>query len=141
MFGPFDNFNLEIGHVLPALIHKAYLAKSKLLLIDSFNAYLLESNEKFVQSNIEKQRFVIYNYHREVRLLRVLPFIWNSCLSILPSINTINLRLLTKCPLSPSNLFDAARLFMQSTSCSSKQFSIGGPQRLHLSCLSFLLED
>ncbi|KAL5108162.1 GDP-L-fucose synthase [Taenia crassiceps] len=27
VFGPFDNFNLEKGHVLPALIHKAYLAK------------------------------------------------------------------------------------------------------------------
>nr|CDS30405.1 GDP L fucose synthase [Hymenolepis microstoma] len=27
VFGPFDNFNLENGHVLPALIHKAYLAK------------------------------------------------------------------------------------------------------------------
>ena len=31
VFGPFDNFNLEKGHVLPALIHKAYLAKSKFI--------------------------------------------------------------------------------------------------------------
>lgn len=29
VFGPFDNFNLEKGHVLPALIHKAYLAKGE----------------------------------------------------------------------------------------------------------------
>ncbi|VDM31956.1 unnamed protein product [Hydatigera taeniaeformis] len=28
VFGPYDNFNLEKGHVLPALIHKAYLAKT-----------------------------------------------------------------------------------------------------------------
>ncbi|VDN30473.1 unnamed protein product, partial [Dibothriocephalus latus] len=27
VFGPHDNFNLQVGHVLPALIHKAYLAK------------------------------------------------------------------------------------------------------------------
>ncbi|VDL17406.1 unnamed protein product [Hymenolepis diminuta] len=27
VFGPFDNFDLEKGHVLPALIHRAYLAK------------------------------------------------------------------------------------------------------------------
>ncbi|XP_049325933.1 GDP-L-fucose synthase isoform X1 [Astyanax mexicanus] len=27
IFGPHDNFNLEDGHVLPALIHKTYLAK------------------------------------------------------------------------------------------------------------------
>ena len=27
IYGPFDNFNLEDSHVLPALIHKCYLAK------------------------------------------------------------------------------------------------------------------
>lgn len=27
VFGPFDNFNLEDGHVLPGLIHKTYMAK------------------------------------------------------------------------------------------------------------------
>uniref|UniRef100_A0A0X3PVA6 GDP-L-fucose synthase n=1 Tax=Schistocephalus solidus TaxID=70667 RepID=A0A0X3PVA6_SCHSO len=27
VFGPHDNFNLQVGHVVPALIHKAYLAK------------------------------------------------------------------------------------------------------------------
>ena len=34
VYGPYDNFNLEDAHVLPALIHKCYLAK--------------ESNEDFV---------------------------------------------------------------------------------------------
>lgn len=29
VFGPYDNFNLEDGHVLPGLIHKTYEAKSK----------------------------------------------------------------------------------------------------------------
>jgi len=29
MFGPCDNFNLENGHVVPSLIHKAYLAKNQ----------------------------------------------------------------------------------------------------------------
>jgi nucleoside-diphosphate-sugar epimerase len=29
VFGPYDNFNLEDGHVLPGLIHKVYDAKSK----------------------------------------------------------------------------------------------------------------
>ncbi|TGZ50855.1 hypothetical protein CRM22_010764 [Opisthorchis felineus] len=29
VFGPFDNFNLENSHVLPGLIHKAYLAKEQ----------------------------------------------------------------------------------------------------------------
>jgi GDP-L-fucose synthase len=27
LFGPFDNFNLETGHVIPVLIHKCYLSK------------------------------------------------------------------------------------------------------------------
>jgi GDP-L-fucose synthase len=27
VYGPYDNFNLKNGHVLPALIHKAYIAK------------------------------------------------------------------------------------------------------------------
>lgn len=27
VFGPFDNFNIDHGHVLPGLIHKAYLSK------------------------------------------------------------------------------------------------------------------
>lgn len=27
VFGPHDNFSLEDGHVLPGLVHKAYLAK------------------------------------------------------------------------------------------------------------------
>lgn len=27
VFGPYDNYNLENGHVIPALIHKTYLAK------------------------------------------------------------------------------------------------------------------
>lgn len=30
VFGPFDNFDINQGHVLPGLIHKAYLAKSNL---------------------------------------------------------------------------------------------------------------
>lgn len=29
VFGPHDNFNIEDGHVLPGLIHKAHLAKSE----------------------------------------------------------------------------------------------------------------
>lgn len=29
IFGPHDNFNLEDGHVVPGLMHKCYLAKSK----------------------------------------------------------------------------------------------------------------
>lgn len=29
VFGPHDNFSLEDGHVLPGLVHKAYLAKSE----------------------------------------------------------------------------------------------------------------
>jgi GDP-L-fucose synthase len=29
IYGPFDNFNLEDAHVVPALIHKCYLAKQK----------------------------------------------------------------------------------------------------------------
>ncbi|KAK7107369.1 GDP-L-fucose synthase-like [Littorina saxatilis] len=29
VFGPYDNFNLEDGHVLPGLIHKAYTAKQE----------------------------------------------------------------------------------------------------------------
>ncbi|CAI4230746.1 unnamed protein product [Auanema sp. JU1783] len=29
VFGPFDNYNLQAGHVLPALIHKAYVAKKE----------------------------------------------------------------------------------------------------------------
>lgn len=29
VFGPHDNFNIEDGHVLPGLIHKTYIAKSK----------------------------------------------------------------------------------------------------------------
>ncbi|KAL3311134.1 GDP-L-fucose synthase [Cichlidogyrus casuarinus] len=29
VFGPFDNYNLKSAHVLPALIHKAYLAKKQ----------------------------------------------------------------------------------------------------------------
>jgi GDP-L-fucose synthase len=29
VFGPYDNFNLEDGHVLPGLINKAYVAQSK----------------------------------------------------------------------------------------------------------------
>lgn len=28
VFGPYDNFNLEDGHVLPGLIHKVFDAKS-----------------------------------------------------------------------------------------------------------------
>lgn len=28
VFGPFDNFNIKDGHVLPGLMHKAYLAKA-----------------------------------------------------------------------------------------------------------------
>jgi len=34
IYGPYDNFDLENGHVLPALIHKCYIAK--------------KSNEKFI---------------------------------------------------------------------------------------------
>lgn len=29
VFGPYDNFNIENGHVLPGLMHKVYLAKQK----------------------------------------------------------------------------------------------------------------
>lgn len=29
VFGPNDNFNLEEGHVLPGLVHKVYMCKSK----------------------------------------------------------------------------------------------------------------
>jgi GDP-L-fucose synthase len=29
IYGPYDNFDLENGHVLPSLIHKCYLAKQK----------------------------------------------------------------------------------------------------------------
>ena len=29
IYGPHDNFNLDNGHVIPALIHKCYLAKQK----------------------------------------------------------------------------------------------------------------
>ena len=29
IYGPFDNFSLEDGHVIPSLIHKCYLAKEK----------------------------------------------------------------------------------------------------------------
>lgn len=29
VFGPYDNFNIEGGHVIPGLIHKCYLAKQK----------------------------------------------------------------------------------------------------------------
>lgn len=28
IFGPYDNYSIEDGHVLPGLCHKAYLAKS-----------------------------------------------------------------------------------------------------------------
>ena len=30
VYGPHDNFSIEDGHVLPGLMHKVYLAKSKL---------------------------------------------------------------------------------------------------------------
>ena len=33
IFGPYDNFNLKDGHVIPALIHQCYLAKSKSVFI------------------------------------------------------------------------------------------------------------
>lgn len=33
VFGPHDNFSIEDGHVLPGLIHKAYIAQSKLYCI------------------------------------------------------------------------------------------------------------
>lgn len=29
VFGPHDNFSIEDGHVLPGLIHKAYIAQSE----------------------------------------------------------------------------------------------------------------
>lgn len=29
VFGPFDNFNLEEGHVMPGLIHKVYKCKGE----------------------------------------------------------------------------------------------------------------
>ena len=29
VYGPHDNFSIEDGHVLPGLMHKVYLAKSK----------------------------------------------------------------------------------------------------------------
>ena len=34
LFGPMDNFNLENAHVIPALIHKAYLAQKQRLLFE-----------------------------------------------------------------------------------------------------------
>ena len=36
MYGPHDNFSIEDGHVLPGLMHKVYLAKSKYLLDHSW---------------------------------------------------------------------------------------------------------
>lgn len=36
VFGSNDNFNIEDGHVLPGLIHKVYLAKSKDLIFANF---------------------------------------------------------------------------------------------------------
>lgn len=35
VFGPHDNFSIEDGHVLPGLIHKAYIAQSKLWIFKS----------------------------------------------------------------------------------------------------------
>lgn len=32
VFGPNDNYSIEDGHVIPGLIHKVYLAKSKLFI-------------------------------------------------------------------------------------------------------------
>jgi GDP-L-fucose synthase len=29
IYGPHDNYNIEDGHVIPGLVHKVYLAKSK----------------------------------------------------------------------------------------------------------------
>ncbi len=29
VFGPHDNYSIEDGHVLPGLMHKAYIAKRK----------------------------------------------------------------------------------------------------------------
>ena len=37
VFGPYDNFNLEDGHVLPGLIHKVYDAKSKIFFYFQYN--------------------------------------------------------------------------------------------------------
>uniref|UniRef100_T1JCL4 GDP-L-fucose synthase n=1 Tax=Strigamia maritima TaxID=126957 RepID=T1JCL4_STRMM len=38
VFGPYDNFNLEDGHVLPGLIHKTHTAKEDLVVWGSGNA-------------------------------------------------------------------------------------------------------
>ena len=37
VFGPYDNFNLEDGHVLSGLINKVYVAKSKILCFHTTN--------------------------------------------------------------------------------------------------------
>lgn len=34
VFGPHDNFNIDNGHVLPGLMHKIYLAKGLLSLLN-----------------------------------------------------------------------------------------------------------
>ena len=45
VFGPHDNYNIQDGHVLPALMHKVYLAKSKLQLRLQFLSFLYESKQ------------------------------------------------------------------------------------------------
>jgi len=37
LFGPYDNFNLQDGHVIPALIHKCYLSKQNFQISGSGN--------------------------------------------------------------------------------------------------------
>ncbi|VBB29323.1 unnamed protein product [Acanthocheilonema viteae] len=38
VFGPYDNYNLEDGHVIPALIHKTYIAKHKRTPLEVFGS-------------------------------------------------------------------------------------------------------
>ena len=39
VFGPYDNFNLEDGHVMPGLMHKLYRCKRKIIFINLLFRY------------------------------------------------------------------------------------------------------
>ncbi|XP_043923264.1 GDP-L-fucose synthase [Protopterus annectens] len=56
VFGPFDNYNIEDGHVLPGLIHKAYLAKSNGSAFSVF--FLAEPMEQLLVSLDLAQLFI-----------------------------------------------------------------------------------
>ena len=55
VFGPYDNFNLEDGHVLPGLIHKVYDAKSKFFFI--FNIIFWSVNILYFLNTIRIQHY------------------------------------------------------------------------------------